>query len=414
MRIPKLNFKDQKWLYFFIGSLFTALLAGGLVYFDVYNVLGRSTLRSDPTFLNPALEADSWAKIYGGITANSTGDAESGLIVLGGLDSQTGELKGKVGIGFPDNEVPQSMLDVKGDVKVDVSGTNSTSGLIVIGGTRYGDPIGRVGIGLSSGETPSAMLEVKGGNLLLHEDLQFAAGTLITPQEFYLNNGLRFNKNAIEHYETSLVQSTVTYWRSGSCSCRDTGSVSQSQKSKLASSVENGSSYSLAGILNKIFFIPSVSAVASCYPTQQECKDADCDFCGVDYTFCTSDNPYACSDWGGSTCPPGEKVIAVDAQCDSGDTVLESTTGDCYGVQYVEEVRCQKVTDSNTTDWFPKIEFAGSPATNEPTQTIIHDDLVANNNKPSNCGWVSATQCSDGKFMAGYNSSNNQIYCCDL
>jgi len=110
--------KEQKWLYFFIGSLFTALLAGGLVYFDVYNVMGLSKLQSDPAQNLPALIADSRAEIYGGLTTNQTGNAESGLIVLGGYDDVDKKTYGKVGIGFSTSTIPTEMLEVRGNVVV--------------------------------------------------------------------------------------------------------------------------------------------------------------------------------------------------------------------------------------------------------------------------------------------------------
>lgn len=179
--LSKLNlnkFKEQKWLYFFIGSLFTALLAGGFVYFDVYNVLGLSTLKSDPSFTDPALIADSRAEIYGGITTNH-GNAESGLIVLGGYDPNPpiNGLYGKVGIGFGSGEVPSEMLEVRGNIKV----TTTTN--------DYGGAIAAL-----KGYIP-----------------EFINGSM------QIGEYLKLTSNGIEHYET--IPAGGTYWRYGSCQC---------------------------------------------------------------------------------------------------------------------------------------------------------------------------------------------------
>lgn len=50
--------------------------------------------------------------------------------------------------------------------------------------------------------------------------------------------------------------------------------------------------------------------------------------------------------------------------------------------------------------------------------TYLGGDLQADSNTLSNCAWegdaTTGAICSNGKIMAGYNASNNQLYCCEL
>jgi len=368
--LSKLNlnkFKEQKWLYFFIGSLFTALIAGGLVYFDVYNVIGQSVLRSDPTMSKPALYAEGRSEVLGGIVTNTASDinqkAESGLIVLGGVDD-SGKLKGKVGIGFGSGEIPSEMLEVKGNIKIqDRADTTITESIIA----------------------PQANIPAFSNN-----QVSFGGSLRLTP-------------DGIEHLEERNT-GTYYYWAYGNCSCF----VARSNESRLADA-NNLSSLSFGRAIKKYLgslVLPAAQAKASCYNTEQECIDAGGSYC-LDY---------------GDSCLPGEYDIEIsctysptaDAQCDTGDTQVSGAEDydSCYGTQYLGSVQCKR--DTSGVDWYSKIRFSGTPDGIEPSQTIIDDDLVVNNNKPSNCGWVSGNQCGDGKFMAGYDSLNDQIYCCEL
>ena len=332
--LSKLNlnkFKEQKWLYFFIGSLFTALLAGGFVYFDVYNVLGISTLRSDPSLNQAALETDSWAKIAGGITTNTANPpAESGLIVLGGRfknpDTGQWETKGKVGIGFGDSEIPSEMLEVKGNIKIqDRADTTTTESIIA----------------------PQANIPAFSNN-----QVSFGGSLRLTP-------------DGIEHLEERNT-GTYYYWAYGNCSCF----VARSNESRLADA-NNLSSLFFGRAIKKYLgslVLPAAQAKASCYNTEQECIDAGGSYC-LDY---------------GDSCLPGEYDIEIsctysptaDAQCDTGDTQVSGAEDydSCYGTQYLGSVQCKR--DTSGVDWYSKIRFSGTPDGIEPSQTIIDDDLV--------------------------------------
>ncbi len=365
--LSKLNLnklKEQKWLYFFVGSLFTALIAGGLVYFDVYSVLGRSTLRSDPSFLKAALEADSWAEIYGGIRANSTGKAESGLIVLGGYDPDPpiSGLYGKVGIGFPGGEVPSEMLEVRGNVKVvDRPETTTTVERLI---------------------SPTAEI------------------SRITNSTVQISDKLRLHSDGLDHLE-DRGSGTYIYWAYGNCHC----SGARQNETRLA----DARKFSLSSLARAIkqyvgsLVLPQAWAIATCYSSPGDCTAAGGTYC-FDY---------------GDSCAPGEPAQydfainctsnpTADAQCNPGDTEVPNTseTYSCYGTEYVGKVQCQS-TSSSGPNWYSKIIF-------DTSQTIIDDDLVADNNVLSNCVWLSAgaSECPSGQIMAGYDGS--RIKCCDL
>ncbi len=410
---------EKKWFYFGLGIFITLLLVGSVSYI-AQNVKGESLIRSTNEVREdyPSLIADGRGHIYGGLTTNQM-HAESGLIVLGGLykDPNTGQdvLKGKVGIGFGSGEVPQSMLDVKGDVKIDVSGTNSTSGLIVLGGTRYGGKsYGRVGIGFPGGEIPSEMLEVRGNIKVVDRDDTDYVEKIIAPEAdiprivnptVQISDRLSLNSDGINHLEDRPA-GTYSYWAYGNCHCLG----ARKNESRLA----DAHKFSLSGFGRALkqyigsLILPSAWAVGQCYTSRSDCINAGGSYC-EDY---------------GDSCVPGQYDFAInctsdptaDAQCDPGDSPIAGTeqTYSCWGTEYIGKRECQS-SGGGGLDWYSKIRFSGSPAVGEPSQTIIDDDLVADNNVPSNCGWydnASYTECPDGEFMAGYDGS--RIKCCEL
>ncbi|MHB2151049.1 hypothetical protein ACX8XP_18535 [Calditrichota bacterium LG25] len=279
----KLNlnkFKEQKWLYFFVGSLFTALLAGGLVYFDVYNVLGGiSVLRSDPTMNQPALYADGRSEILGGIVANTSDNpAESGLIVLGSKTyndvTKQWETKGKVGIGFPGGEIPSEMLEVRGNVKVvDRPETTTTVERLI---------------------SPTAEI------------------SRITNSTVQISDKLRLNSDGLDHLE-DRGGGTYTYWAYGNCNCLG----ARQNETRLA----DARKFSLSSLARAIkqyvgsLVLPQAWAIATCYSSPGDCTAAGGTYC-VDY---------------GDSCAPGEPAQydfainctsnpTADAQCNPGDT----------------------------------------------------------------------------------------------
>ena len=98
------NIINKKWLYFGLGVLITLLISVSITFIarsaKSVSLIKRTQTGDDK---DPALIADGRGHIYGGLTTNQM-NATSGLIVLGG--ERYGELVGRVGIGFGGGEIP--------------------------------------------------------------------------------------------------------------------------------------------------------------------------------------------------------------------------------------------------------------------------------------------------------------------
>ena len=264
-------------------------------------------------------------------------------------------------------------LDIEGSSHL---GTNSNT---TADQTAVAVPIGRVGI---NNDTPEASLDV-GGQVVFGD-----------------RSALKIDNDVIKHRELSSSVTGSTYTATGVCACPTEPPISYNNTKSLTQSL-------LSSAID-VFSVLPANALQQCYSSLETCITAGCSYCVDEGWSCTSPDRQC------SGCVVGGTT--ADATCNAGDSEVPGyrKTGLCNGQPFIAAMRCQTPTTSGNTDYFDKIKFSGSSDGTQPPTVEMFNNLIANDNVPDSCGWETGNKCSSGKFQAGYDNSNDQIWCCEL
>ncbi|MGB0757691.1 MAG: hypothetical protein ACPGO5_04525 [Patescibacteria group bacterium] len=275
-------------------------------------------------------------------------------------------------------------------------------------------------------------LTVKGG-AALNTDLSAANGLLVyggnvgigelSPDEklvvvgealFGNSQNIRISDGGVAHYETSDAGGS-TYWSyNDKCAC-NLLTHEDEDGNRLVDFGQSRMSMAFMNVMDSLLEIPEAAAVPDCYATIGECQALGCDYCDDEGISCDP-GEYACT----ISCDESHSGSPVDASCNAGDTETDANWGKCWGTDFKWSVKC--LASTAYEDYFTKMEFLGSPEAGAPKRVIINDNIVADDNvygdgdssNGSECAWETDNECDNNRFLAGYDNSTDQIYCCEL